>query len=320
MELHLGVVDDYAKGRQEANSVVMRDKTWNWFTDDFLARFAEESALLILCTRWHIDDLIGRYEQKYPKLRKISFSAIAEHDEPHRRKGEPLFPALKSLSFLNERKSVMAESSWQSEYQGHPYLVGGGMFPIEKMQTIGILDRSQIAQSVLGVDKAGTAGGDGAYTAIVLLHKMKDGRFVIERVVRGHWGALEREQKVKQCIELDHQNMGRAYGHDYSIVIEIEPGSGGKESYETSARNLAGYNVKGYRATGDKEVRAEPFAAQVQAGNVWLAAGPWHGYFLEEAEAFPNGPTKDMIDAAAIAFNHMTLINTYDTSYSTGWD
>jgi hypothetical protein len=120
MELHLGVVDDYAKGRQEANSKVMRDKSWNWFTDDFLARFAEESALLILCTRWHIDDLIGRYELKYPKLRKISFSAIAERDEPNRRKGEALFPALKSLAFLNERKSVMAESSWQSEYQGHP--------------------------------------------------------------------------------------------------------------------------------------------------------------------------------------------------------
>ena len=87
-------------------------------------------------------------------------------------------------------------------------------------------------------------------------------------------------------------------------------------SYETSARNLAGYNVVGHRPTGSKEVRAEPFAAQVQGGNVYLCAGDWHEYFIEEAEAFPHGPTLDMVDAAAMAFNHMTLINSYDTSYS----
>jgi hypothetical protein len=38
MELHLGIVDDYAKGRSEASSKVQRDKTWRWFTDDFMGR------------------------------------------------------------------------------------------------------------------------------------------------------------------------------------------------------------------------------------------------------------------------------------------
>jgi hypothetical protein len=138
MELHLGVLDDYSKGRAEANSKVTRDKTWNWFTDDFLARFAQNSAMLIICTRWHIDDLIGRYEKKVTKLRQVNFSAIAEHDERYRRKGEPLFPALKSLSFLMERKQVMMEASWQAEYMGHPFLTSGGMFPIEKFRVMTI--------------------------------------------------------------------------------------------------------------------------------------------------------------------------------------
>jgi hypothetical protein len=115
MELHCGVLDDYAKGRAEANSKVTRDKTWDWFTDDFLARFAQNSAMLILCTRWHIDDVIGRYIKKVPKLREIKFSAIAEQDERFRKKGEPLFPALKSLSFLKERKAVMTEASWHAK-------------------------------------------------------------------------------------------------------------------------------------------------------------------------------------------------------------
>jgi hypothetical protein len=73
----------------------------------------------------------------------------------------------------------------------------------------------------------------------VLMHKMKNGIFVIERVVRGHWSALEREQMIKKCVETDYQNMGRFNMHDYQIVVEQEPGSGGKESAETTIRNLS---------------------------------------------------------------------------------
>jgi type I restriction enzyme, R subunit len=51
--------------------------------------------------------------------------------------------------------------------------------------------------TVMSVDKAGTEGGDGAFTAIVIMSKMRDGTFVIEDVLRGHWAALEREKYIK---------------------------------------------------------------------------------------------------------------------------
>jgi hypothetical protein len=38
MELHLGVIDDPVKGRAEASSKVMRERVWNWFTDDWGSR------------------------------------------------------------------------------------------------------------------------------------------------------------------------------------------------------------------------------------------------------------------------------------------
>ena len=62
-------------------------------------------------------------------------------------------------------------------------------------------------------------------------------------------------------------------------------------------RNLAGYRVIADRVTGkgSKEIRAEPFAAQVQAGNVALCAGSWHDQFIDEAISFPNGKYKDLI-------------------------
>src|SRR5450631_261398 len=92
MEQNLGVIDDYVKGRKEANSKATRDSTWSWHTDDFMSRFAEWSALLIIGTRWHVDDLVGRLMKKDKRLRVLEFTAIAEKDERDRKKGEPLFP------------------------------------------------------------------------------------------------------------------------------------------------------------------------------------------------------------------------------------
>ena len=62
-----------------------------------------------------------------------------------------------------------------------------------------------------------------------------------------------------------------------------EPGSGGKESAEATIRMLAGYRVFADRPGADrsKEVRAEPLAAQVQGGNVFLHAGTWQRDLLD---------------------------------------
>jgi homeodomain-containing protein len=59
LQLDLGVVDEPVKGRQEVNSRLNRDRIWNWFTDDFLTQFAAYAALLMIMTRWHVDDPVG---------------------------------------------------------------------------------------------------------------------------------------------------------------------------------------------------------------------------------------------------------------------
>jgi phage terminase large subunit-like protein len=88
------------------------------------------------------------------------------------------------------------------------------------------------------------------------------------------WGALEREQHLKAFVDEAWQNLKRVVC-DFKIAVEVEPGSGGKESAEATARNLAGYTVVLDKVTGDKVTRADPFAAQCQAGNVGLVAGLW---------------------------------------------
>jgi predicted phage terminase large subunit-like protein len=79
----------------------------------------------------------------------------------------------------------------------------------------------------------------------------------------------------------------------------------GKESAEATIRGLAGFTCIADKPTGSKEVRADPFAAQVQGNNVWLVAGRWIPDFIEEAESWPHSPHLDQIDAATMAFAHL---------------
>ena len=148
---------------------------------------------------------------------------------------------------------------------------------------------STIAHSIRYWDKAGTKDG-GAFTAGVLLHKLKDGRFCVAPLPARAVDALEREREIRQMAELD--------GKRIPIAIEQEPGSGGKESAETTIRNLAGWRVTADRPTGDKVVRAEPYAAQVQGGNVLLVKGAWNRDFIDEHVSFPVGRAKDQVDAS----------------------
>jgi predicted phage terminase large subunit-like protein len=306
--LDIGIVDDPIKGRAEANNKAVRDKTWGWFMDDFFTRFSDLAGLLMIMTRWHLDDPVGRFMERFPEAKVLRYPAIAETAEKHRRKGEALFPQHKSLAFLMERRSAMTQASWQSVYQQDPIPVGGGMFPIEQLKIVPAINRDEIKRSVRYWDKAGTADG-GAFTVGVLMHWQHDGRFVIADVRRGQWAALDREKVIKSTAAIDKQT----FPHHF-IWVEQEPGSSGWESAQATIRMLAGFKVRADRVTGNKVDRAQPYAAQVQGGNVLLLAGEWNRVFLGEHETFPAGKFKDQVDAAAGAFSKLTTGSTYDTS------
>jgi predicted phage terminase large subunit-like protein len=256
-----------------------------------MTRFDERAGLLIILTRWHIDDPVGRLIESKAKSRVLSYPALAIKNEPNRKKGEPLFPEMKSLEFLEERRDAMTPDSWEALYQQSPYIRSGGLFPIDRFQIIDHLP-NDIDASIRYWDKAGTAGG-GAYTAGVLMHRLKDGRFCVSDVQRKQLSALDRERMIMQTAEID--------GKDVRVGIEQEPGSGGKESAEATIRMLAGWRVEADRPVGDKITRAEPYAAQVQGSNVLLCRGEWNMPFIREHQSFPHG-YKDQVDSAAAAF------------------
>lgn len=305
--LDLGVIDDPIKGRAEASSKATRDKTWAWLTDDFMTRFSEHGALLITLTRWHLDDPVGRLIAEFPGLRVLRYAALAEKNELNpdgtlrRRKGEALFPELKSREFILRRKKVMTVAGFQSVYQQNPIIIGGSLFPVENLTIVPTFPSGvKVIKRIRYWDKAGTKDG-GAWTAGVRMAALSDGRYLIEDVKRKQLSAFDREALIKQTATDD--------GRDVIIGTEQEPGSGGKESAERTIAMLAGYQVFKDRVTGDKETRAEPYAAQVQGGTVLMLAGAWNKQFLDEHEFFPNGPYKDQVDAAGGAFAKLTNIN-----------
>ena len=309
MGLDIGVIDDPMKGRAEAASKTIRDKTWSWFTDDFFGRFSNDAGFLMIMTRWHLDDPAGRWLEHFPKTKVLRYPAIAERDEVHRRKGEALFPEMKPLEFLNQRRRILTQAGWQSVYQQSPIAAGGDTFPVSQFGIIKSINRSEIKRSVRYVDKA-SSDMSGDYTAAALVHAMKDGTTVVEDMLRGQWGVNERDKRLMQAAMADDAICRR-----YSIWFEQEPGSGGKESAEASVRKFKQFGAYADKVTGAKEVRAEPYAAQVQSGNVCLVAGEWNRAFLDEHEQFPLGTHDDQVDATSGAFNKLAeSMSKYDST------
>jgi hypothetical protein len=221
----------------------------------------------------------------------------AEYDEKFRREGEALFPELKPLDFLQGQKRLMSQASWEAEYQ--PHHRGGWHLPGRKIARLAGVRSVPNRASCAGVGQS--RNGRRRWRLYRRRFDVRDeGRDVRDRQREVWRSAHEREQRIRQIAQNDRENLQRPRSLraaisaatkaaaakmtvgfrrrdrtwvSYKIVIEQEPGSGGKESAEATLRNLAGFSVVLDRVTGSKEIRAEPFTAHVQAGNVWLVAG-----------------------------------------------
>lgn len=126
-------------------------------------------------------------------------------------------------------------------------------------------------------------------------------------VVRGQWSPAERNAIIRQTSQQD-----KALYPRYSIWLEQEPGSGGKESALLSIADLAGFDVHAETVTGSKIVRANPFAAQCEVGNVKLIADTperrWNAAYIDELCAFPNGRYDDQVDGSSGGFNKLCAV------------
>ena len=304
------VVWDDPHSVEAALSVAHRETALRVFQETLPTRLnnPDSSAIVIVMQRLHEMDVSGFILEDDYGYEHLCLPMEFEADrrcttslgfkDPRTKDGELLFPQRFSRETVDRDKKIMGSMAVAGQFQQRPAPRGGGFFDWQKLQ---IVDTPSKMQKIVRFwDKAGTDGG-GAYTAGVKIGLGDDGLYYILDVVRGQWSAPQRERTIRLTTEID--------GHLVKQWIEQEPGSGGKESAESTIRNLSGYSIFAERPTGDKAVRAEPFAIQVEAGNVCMVRAEWNQPYLDEMKTFPVGKYKDQMDASGGAFNKVATEN-----------
>jgi predicted phage terminase large subunit-like protein len=133
------------------------------------------------------------------------------------------------------------------------------------------------------------------------------GRFFIKSIVRFQKTPAEAEKIIKQTAQID--------GIATKINMEQEPGASGLMAIDHYARGiLQGYAFTGIRSSGSKVVRAQPFSAAVENGNVKICKDcQWIEDMLYELVAFPTkGIHDDIVDALSGAFNALSVPDTQE--------
>lgn len=117
------IIDDPIKNPEEAESDIYRDKVWEWFLSVAWTRLEPQGVVIIILTRWHLDDLAGRIigNEDFKKIVKIiSYPAIAELKEDHREIGEALWSDRYDLEELERNRTLLGSKNFQALYQQHP--------------------------------------------------------------------------------------------------------------------------------------------------------------------------------------------------------
>lgn len=153
-----------------------------------------------------------------------------------------------------------------------------------------------------------TEGGEPAYTAGVLMGKRKDGRYVIADVINVRMAANDVRQTIRHTAASDLARFKRV-----RVRLPQDPGQAGKEQAQSYIKFLSGFDVCTVQESGSKESRAEPVAAQWQAGNFDIVIGDWNEAYLAQLESFPMSKFKDMVDATSSAFSELEYVFSIDS-------
>lgn len=147
------ILDDVYKDYEEANSPIIRESAWKWYTTVVKSRLHNNSQEIIVFTRWHPDDIIGRLQsiEKIIDVNnsedlyniptgawvRINFEAIKTSDKTgfdSREKGEALWEKKHSIVNL-EAKRKLDKVQFECLYQGNPASAEGRLYQPFKTYT-----------------------------------------------------------------------------------------------------------------------------------------------------------------------------------------
>lgn len=304
---HILIIDDPIDPAKVFSDAAIENAN-NFMSHTLPSRMVNKAVtpIVLVMQRLHQNDPTGNMVKRYTKgntpLKQFVIPAeVTDKVHPPELKERYvdglLDPVRLTRSTLDNIRGSSGDYVYASQYLQTPIPLGGGMFKREQLEQRIVTQVPEMKAVVRYWDKA-ASHETGCYTAGVKIGKAVDGNFYIMNVRRFQKATDERERAIQATAAMD--------GRQVKIGMEVEPGSAGLDSIRASTRGLAGYHVLPEKPTGEKAVRADPFATQVNMGNVFMVAGEWNEDLLDEMEYFPNSTFKDQVDAAAGAFRMLT--------------
>lgn len=316
------IVDDPIKDDVEAQSATTRNQVWNWFNKVAMTRCHGKSAIVIVHTRWHQDDLIGRLcDPDHPERNKkyagiadnwtyINLPAVVEDPKLARALGlslEPptnpfvismfgtkpmtsIWPQRKPLDFLAEAKK-MDGATFSALYMGQPTPEDGDYFkaadicsymPAEMPKHLNLYGASDHAVSVKQSADY-TCGGAFGVDEDDNIWIMPD--LIWERI--STLAVTERMIKLFKTRKpllwfLEEENIAKAFGPFLRKRMREE------QTYTA---------IVGMRPAADKMTRARSIQGRTQQKKVFLPAwAPWYQDARNQMLRFPNGTHDDFVD------------------------
>lgn len=302
------IMDDPFKDYREAHSKTVRDHVWNWWTAVALTRLEPGGSIVVISTRWHADDLIGRILDTAKRTGEqwtiIDLPALAEENDPlGRAAGEPLWPARFGRETLLQMRETMGSYMFDALYQQQPTRHGGSIFTrswfryyrdaggyYELLTPNGVKRVSKrdcwLFQTV---DPAATERDTSDYFACGTWAVTPESDLLLVDMFR------ERLETPK------HRTLMQALYHRYEPALQgVEKSTFGLSLIQEIAK--LGLPVVPLDADRDKIARAYPIAARYETGSVYHREGaPWLQDYEDELQDFPRGAHDDQVDVAGYA-------------------
>lgn len=303
---HIALIDDPVKNRQDADSEVLRNSVWKWYTSTLRTRLMPGGAIVLVLTRWHEDDLAGRLldaaEHGGEQWETVTLPAVAEADDVMGRSpGDALWPEWYPVEELDRIKAAVGARDWSALYQQQPVPDTGGQFERswfqwyetnELPERLNYYGASDYAVTVKGGDwtEHGVAGIDA------------DG----EIWMRDWWSGQDApDVTIDAKLALAHQYRTLSW-YGEKGVIEKAIGPATNRAMRDSKRWTA---MEYLPTTGDKVARVASFRARAQAGVVHLPRGQrWADELVQQLCAFPAGKHDDKVDVCGLIGRALDLM------------